>query len=240
MMDNRLVIGVVGSSRGKPSKDIIELAGKVGKKIIKEEHVLLTGGTPKSDVSCAERINDAAMTGAKNAGTESSPARLISVLRKGGFSVVYDPKPTYGCITIKTSLGDARNYINGYIPDVVIAIGGGGGTFSEIASALTKNTPIVLLQDINRKKYDEIRQDIEREFKQCLYDLDSTLSHLTSNQCIIAHSASKAVEKAINAKKPCNSNRLPKHRGLDPLCAEYEEYLNALVKLGNDKLNLTN
>src|ERR1051325_2202163 len=148
MRNNKLIIGVLGPTRNirniDPRGTITKLAQQVGQEITKKGQVILTGGESNSSIPSA--IKSAAMEGARIAGSQSQPARLISVLRAGIFNLVYHSTPACSSLIINTALGDERNFINGYVPDAVIAIHGGAGTLSEITFANAVGTPIVFLQ----------------------------------------------------------------------------------------------
>ncbi|MGC8869493.1 MAG: TIGR00725 family protein [Brevinematia bacterium] len=115
---------VIGDSENFEEKN--KVAYEVGKFIAKNGWVLITGGR--------DGIMDAATRGA---------------FEERGISVAILPfdrldlATPYASIVIPTGIGFARNYINVLSADVVVAIGGGAGTLSEIAYAWQFNKPII-------------------------------------------------------------------------------------------------
>jgi uncharacterized protein (TIGR00725 family) len=59
-------------------------------------------------------------------------------------------------IPIFTGMSDGRNAINAKTADIIIAIGGEGGTLSEIGLALKNNKEVVALQSWELKRKDKI------------------------------------------------------------------------------------
>jgi uncharacterized protein (TIGR00725 family) len=66
------------------------------------------------------------------------------------------PPNPYIDLPVFTGMSDGRNSINAKTSDVVIAIGGGYGTLSEIAMALRNNKPVIAL-----KTWSFSREDVE-------------------------------------------------------------------------------
>ena len=148
MINSRYVVGVVGATRDiqrlDPAGAITKIARAVGVELTRQQQILLTGGIPSASIPSP--VKSAAMEGACNAGTASKPARLVSVLPKPARSrIEYSDHVTVRHLVINSDMGDARNVINGYIPDVAIGIHGGAGTLSELAVARMLGTPVVLL-----------------------------------------------------------------------------------------------
>lgn len=122
------IIGVMGPGSNATPKNI-KAATKLGRLIAKEEWVLLTGG------------RDVGVMGAVSKGAQKTGGVVIGILPssdKAGASEHLD-------IPICTGMGSARNNINVLSSDIVIAIGSGAGTTSEIMLALKSQTPLVLL-----------------------------------------------------------------------------------------------
>jgi len=108
------IVGVIGGS--KTSKDIYELAFRMGKLIAKRNYVLLTGGLGG--------VMEAASKGAKEEG-----GLVIGILP--GNSRFTANK--WVDVPIITGMSHARNVIIAQSADILIAIDGAVGTQSEIA-----------------------------------------------------------------------------------------------------------
>ena len=81
----------------------------------------------------------------------SAGARTAATYREGdviGVLPGYDPDAANGFvdIAIPTGMGEARNVVLVALADVVVVIGGGAGTLSEIAMAWRLGKPIVALR----------------------------------------------------------------------------------------------
>ncbi len=122
-----VIVGVMGGSRCTPEQ--AEVAEAVGRTTAELGAVLLCGG--------GTGVMEAAAKGAVEAGG------LTLGILPGRDKTAANP---YIRLPIITNLGDARNPINILTADVVVAIGGAGGTLSEIALAL-KNGKTVLGYD---------------------------------------------------------------------------------------------
>ena len=124
------IVGVIGAS------DLpIELhpaAELIGREVAARQAVLLTGGLTGA--------MEAASKGAKAAG-----GLTIGILP--GFSP-QDANP-YIDLPIVTGLSEARNLIIVRTAEVLIAVGGGPGTLSEIAFALKLHKPVISLDSWN-------------------------------------------------------------------------------------------
>jgi uncharacterized protein (TIGR00725 family) len=124
----RPVIGVMGPAAC--DDQTAELARAVGRAIAERGAVLLTGGR--------SGVMEAASRGARDGG-----GLTVGVLP--GADAAESPPNPYVDVALYTGLGEARNWVNVCSSDVVIAIGGGFGTLSEIALALKARKPLVLL-----------------------------------------------------------------------------------------------
>ena len=82
---------------------------------------------------------EAAARGAREAG-----GLTIGILP--GSSPQDSPPNPYIDIPIYTGISDGRNALNAKTSDVVIAVGGGYGTLSEIAMALKNGKPVIALR----------------------------------------------------------------------------------------------
>lgn len=127
-----VVVGIIGSHRDdSPSMDA---AFMLGEEIAKRGHVLLTGG--------GSGVMKAASEGAYRAG-----GFVFAVLPNERNRPLDGYPNEFVDISVYTGMGDARNVINAKTPHVIIALGGGPGTVSEIALALKAGTPVIGLGD---------------------------------------------------------------------------------------------
>lgn len=131
----KLMVGVMGP--GEDATDAnIQTAEYLGRLIAKEGLVVLTGGRNVG-------VMDAASKGAKSAG-----GLTIGILPGSDLSDVSE----YVDIPIVTGIGNARNNINVLSSDIIVSIGLGLGTISEIALAL-KSGKRVLTLDIGTEAW---------------------------------------------------------------------------------------
>jgi len=135
-----MYISVIGGS--KCSKEIYELAYKVGREIAKRKAILICGGL--------SGVMDASAKGAKEAG--GITVGILQGDTRIGASKYLD-------ISIPTGMGEARNVLVVKAADAVIAIGGEYGTLSEIAHSLKMNTPVIGLEtwDIGEDEFGKTR-----------------------------------------------------------------------------------
>lgn len=134
------LIGVVGMTKqanGDPvPPSILSQAEAVGQEIANQGNILVTGGEPGG----GETVKDKAMDGAA---ATSATARLISLLPSRA------PRCTQRSmhhLILNTGMGgNQRNPMTGGLPDALIVLKGGAGTFSECAYALRKGKPVVFL-----------------------------------------------------------------------------------------------
>lgn len=255
MRKHRLVIGVVGASRhmnrrsNTEREEILKLAREIGEETTARQKILLTGGKPDSG---NERVRDCAMAGAKSRGTQAEPARLVSVLpTQNGSSIDVTPAFSVTCkhLIIQTDLTDARNFIVGRVPDVLIAVSGGIGTLSEIAFAYEVGTPIVFLHQRSGpvKTLNELRGLKREDLKTFLEGIHGTFRQFDpevlsgkvlsfiheSTGLYTAESARDAVSEAIGVARPkvaTSANCLPAYDGFTPEHIEkYTRYLDTLA-----------
>jgi uncharacterized protein (TIGR00725 family) len=120
---------VIGS--GDATAEQSRLAEDVGRLSAQRGAIVVCGGLGG--------VMEAACRGAKQA----APDRLTTV----GILPGADPASAnrYVDIPVVTGLGDARNVIVVSTADAVIAVGGGVGTLSEIAFALRRSKPVIVL-----------------------------------------------------------------------------------------------
>ncbi|GBE02029.1 MAG TPA: TIGR00725 family protein [Nitrospirae bacterium] len=135
------VIGVIG---GRDVDDrMLMIAEAVGEKIAKSGSLLLCGGLGG--------VMEAAAKGAKNHGGVT-----IGILPQEDRGYANE----YIDIPVATGLGMGRNVIISCTADVLIAIGGGYGTLSEIAFALQLGKQVV---GIETWKIEEVREAADAE-----------------------------------------------------------------------------
>ena len=124
------MVGVIGGSEVSPA--LYAAAETIGREVAAHRAVLVTGGLTG--------VMEAAAKGAHAAG-----GLTIGILPT--FSP-NDANP-YIDLPIVTGLGEARNIILVRTADVLIAVGGGYGTLSEIAFALRLHKPVIGLDTWN-------------------------------------------------------------------------------------------
>ncbi len=117
-------IGVIGSGRQQEETD--RAAYEVGAEIGRSGAVLICGGLGGVMTSAAKGARD---QGGMTVGILPGPRTV-------------DANP-YIDIAVPTDLGHARNVLVVRSSDVLIAVGGGYGTLSEIALALKMGKPVV-------------------------------------------------------------------------------------------------
>jgi uncharacterized protein (TIGR00725 family) len=122
-----LQIGVIGAGKAKGAQ--YELAEDVGREIAKAGHILICGGL--------YGVMEAAARGAKSQG-----GLTIGILPGGTTGDANE----YIDVRIVTAMSHARNAIITRTADVLIAVGGGLGTLSEITLALKIGKPVVILK----------------------------------------------------------------------------------------------
>jgi len=110
------MVAVIGASNA--SGEERKTAEEVGRQIAKNGWVLVNGGL--------SGVMEASAKGAKEAG-----GIVVGILPTPST----DSANSYVTIPIATNMGHARNAIIAHTADVLIAIGGGEGTLSEIAIA---------------------------------------------------------------------------------------------------------
>lgn len=127
-MERKKIIGIMGPGEGA-SKSDLEIAFKLGKLLAESGFYVLTGGR-------ASGVMEAAMKGTKSAG-----GTTIGILPSADGA----DTSNYVDIPINTGMGSARNNINVLTAEVLIAVGIGPGTASEISLAIKAKKPVILL-----------------------------------------------------------------------------------------------
>ena len=135
MTEQKRFIAVIGGSDCTPEE--ARLAEEVGRGLARNGAVLICGGLGG--------VMEAACKGA------SAEGGLTVGILPGGGRQTANP---YVNIPIVTNLGEARNVIVVKSAEVIIAIGGGYGTLSELGHALRNDTPVVGLNtwSLSRKE----------------------------------------------------------------------------------------
>lgn len=120
-------IGVVGTGENK--EPYYSLGYEVGRLIARSGAVLVCGGLGG--------VMEAAAKGANDAGGTSIGILPGSSRREANRYITY---------AIPTGMGEMRNALVVRAADVIIAIGGGAGTLSEIALAIKTGKPVIGLK----------------------------------------------------------------------------------------------
>lgn len=250
MINNKKIIGVVGTSHSS-NKKVFDFAKSIGFEITKKQQILLAGGGPENGE--VTKVHTAAMNGAKEAGLNGyPPARLISILRKSKYQIELKPENSKSDLVskqliVETDLGDVRNFINGYVPDVLIVVHGGAGTLSEVAFACYYQTPVIMTKTEDFDTLKELQNSIlnkKNEFEKILLDTiqvfdkykvemnklkDSINDFMNIENPIMAETAEDAVNNAITIAVN-RSNDLPENSKLNDLVSKYRAALDQLAK----------
>ena len=128
----KTIIGVMGPGEGATSDDMNN-AYLLGKFIAGQNWVLLTGGRNKGIMNSASK------------GARENHGLTIGILPGESYNSLSE----YVDIPIVTGLGNARNNINILSSVVVVAIGIGPGTTSEIALAIKAGKDVILFSNDN-------------------------------------------------------------------------------------------
>lgn len=139
-MNRKKLISVCGGHKDtKFSADAYEL----GKGIALRGYVLITGG--------GGGVMESASRGAAENG-----GLVIGVLpseRKAPLEGYPNP---YVTIPVYTGMSDARNAIIAKSADVLVALGGGAGTLSEIGLAVKSGTPVIIIGETAFKRPEDM------------------------------------------------------------------------------------
>lgn len=130
MGQRRSTVSVVGGAVGAP--ELLEEAERIGRGLVDAGFRLATGGRGG--------VMEAASRGARSSAIWSDGS-VVGVLPS------LDPSEAnpFVDIVVPTGLNHARNVVLVAMADVVVAIGGGCGTLSEIALACKHGKPVVAL-----------------------------------------------------------------------------------------------
>jgi len=120
---------VVVIGDGRASRPTARLAEQIGAHVAQLGATLITGGRGG--------VMAAASRGARRAGGSVIGIVPSTALAEGN---------RWCSVVIPTGLGHARNVVTALAGDVVVAIGGGAGTLSEIAFAWIHGRPIIVVK----------------------------------------------------------------------------------------------
>ncbi len=169
-------VGIIGDSLEKP--ELNKIAEEMGRKLASAGITIITGGR--------EGVMGAASRGASSVNKRPETARVIGILpgiskEEGNQHLDY---------AIPTGIGWARNQIVVLASDIVLAVGGGAGTLSEMAYAWAYNKPVVAFSNVEGwsnklggHKIDDKRADSiikvnsEDEAMRVINDIFSDLHH---------------------------------------------------------------
>jgi uncharacterized protein (TIGR00725 family) len=121
------MIGIMGPGESA-AKEACDFAEATGAALAREGYVVLSGGR-------AEGVMQAAMKGAAGAG--GLTVGILPGSDRRGMSEYVD-------IPVFTGMGHARNAINVLSSNVVVAIGLGPGTTSEVSMAIKMRKPVII------------------------------------------------------------------------------------------------
>ncbi len=123
-MRRKFQVVVIGDSREIEVNN--KLAFETGTVIARNGWIVITGGR-------------AGVMQAASRGAAEADGTVVSILPDWNFAV----GNSYADVVLPTDIGYARNSMNVLSGDVVVAIGGGAGTLSEMAFAWTYKKPIL-------------------------------------------------------------------------------------------------
>ncbi len=156
------IIGVMGGS--SCTKEEYEIAYGVGKIIGEKGYILLCGG--------GRGVMEAVSKGAFEFGG-------ITIGIMPGSNYFESPPNPYIKIPIFTGMSDGRNSINVKSSNIVVAIGGGWGTLSEIALALKNEKKVIIFKSW---KIEKLKEDKNIYFVKDLEDFKITLEKLIADE----------------------------------------------------------
>lgn len=127
-------VGIIGDSLEKP--ELNKIAEEMGRKLASSGITVITGGR--------DGVMGAVSKGAGSVSNRPQTARVIGILP----GIRKDEGNQHLDYAIPTGIGWARNQIVVLASDIVIAIGGGAGTLSEIAYAWAYNKPVLAFKNV--------------------------------------------------------------------------------------------
>jgi uncharacterized protein (TIGR00725 family) len=158
-----LIVGIMGShGENAPSMNDARVLGEA---IAQRGHILLTGGGPG--------VMKAASEGAHAAG-----GLVIGILPNERKRPLPGYPNEFVDIPIYTGMYDARNIINAKTPHVIVALGGGPGTLSEMAIAIKSGTPVIGLHAPTIELRDDGLFTPAASVEEVLQKMDEILSRI--------------------------------------------------------------
>jgi len=133
-MDKTIFIAVIGPAVNT-NDAILELAKQIGEFIAFNGWILLSGGRDKGIME------------ATNEGAYSAGGMTVGILPGDG-----NEKSEYVKIPIVTGMGSARNNIIALTADMLVAVGMGSGTSSEISLALKAGKTVIIARADQKTK----------------------------------------------------------------------------------------
>jgi uncharacterized protein (TIGR00725 family) len=124
----KVIIGVMGPGEGATDDDIRN-AYLIGKFIAGQKWILLSGGRNKGVMNSASK------------GASENGGLTVGILPGEDYTALSE----YVDIPVLTGMGNARNNINILTSNVIVAIGTGPGTISEISLAIKSGKEVILL-----------------------------------------------------------------------------------------------
>jgi uncharacterized protein (TIGR00725 family) len=146
-MSRDVLIAVIGASEAGEREEA--LACEVGRRIAEKGWILVNGGL------------DGVMLHSSRGACEAG-GLTVGILPAGAT----DAANPYVRVPIATAMGQARNAIIAQTADLLIAVGGGYGTLSEIAFGLKLGKPVIVLGDWGSIRGVEPAADAEEAVKK--------------------------------------------------------------------------
>lgn len=146
-MERLPVVGVVG---GRDVEDeVVEQARQVGRRIAEQGWVMMNGGRD-------EGVMEAASKGAR--GADGTVIGILPMTDQDAPGV--SSELTH---RIATGLGEARNLVNVYSSDAIVACRGGAGTLTEVAFGVKVGTPVALVDWPEEELPEQLRGDLLKD-----------------------------------------------------------------------------
>lgn len=176
------IVAIFGGSK---EKSVLSLAEDLGRAIAQEQQILLTGGTGRA----RDSVKNCAISGA-------DPSPWVGVDRKASRGAFHRNDPRYS-FRICSDLDHKRNFLEALMCDAVIGLDGGGGTISEVTSALSLQRPVALVGDSWRER------DLDGDRPQALDSLTRIAASLFStsggdNHELDRYLSAEAIRSALN------------------------------------------
>ncbi len=161
------IIGVIGSSADLTTKSMYEFTQKLTGQLATKGYSIVCGGLGG--------VMEAAALGVKKASNPNALSICIIPQDDKKFANLYCD------IVIPTGMGECRNKLVVNTADILIAIGGGAGTLSEIAFAWKQNKKVICITKFNGWAKNLAGQNIDTTAKDLLIpaeNIEQTLSLL--------------------------------------------------------------